>query len=69
MLRKSSPIALLGREDSLAFSLISSEFGIVWGAREGDNIADVAHPRYEEKETLEAQSKAGMRHCAKATSI
>ncbi len=54
MLRKSSPIALLGREDRLAFSLISLEFGIVWGTREGDNIADVAHPRYEEKETLEA---------------
>ena len=69
MLRKSSPIALLGREDRLAFSLISLEFGIVWGTREGDNIADVAHPGHEEKETLEAQSKAGMRYRSKAASI
>src|SRR5437773_6205367 len=40
------------------------EVGAAGGAREGDDVADVPHPRQEQEYPLQAQAEAGVRHRA-----
>ena len=45
------------------------EFGVVGGAGEWDDVADVGHTGYEEHEAFESESEAGVRHGTESAGI